>query len=115
EAEKEEFARRVEITKAELLGRHSQEEGAYWTKHYQMQLKTSHAASPPPAAPAAAPTSGSQATVLQSNATSQTKAGTSGARSVHPKQSATTSQKKGSKQEVETIDLCSSDDDILVE
>lgn len=49
EVERTDFNRRVETTQAELLARHSQQEGAYWTRRQQKQGKVcSPPALPPP-------------------------------------------------------------------
>jgi hypothetical protein len=72
EAERGDFNRRVETVKAELLGRHSQQEGAYWTRHHQKQSKICSPAASMPPPPHQGPISTTQAASLRPSATPAT-------------------------------------------
>lgn len=174
--ENQNLTRRIEEIKAELLGRHKQQEGAYWHRQYQKQSKTSSPVPPPPPNQTAIPTSrrsaalastpgqnplptqdlvGKQssfkaldkhkqnglgtatASATQQRAEQQIKqsslsrrvqqqaknegstgsiGGTQASKPAQTKPNAATSRSKPiSKKDVETIDLYSSDDDMLVE
>ncbi|KAJ4383402.1 hypothetical protein N0V86_001449 [Didymella sp. IMI 355093] len=72
EAERGDFNRHVETIKAELLGRHSQQEGAYWIRHHQKQSKVCSLAASMPPPPHQGPTSTTQTTPLRPSATPAT-------------------------------------------
>lgn len=183
ETENQNLTRRIEEIKAELLGRHKQQEGAYWHRQYQKQSKTSSCVPPPPPNQAPTPAPSTQTTTsrrsaalastpgqkplptqdpvgkqsslkaldkhkqnglgtatasaTQQRAEQQIKqsslsrrvqqqaknegstgspGGTQASKPAQTKPNAATSRSKLiSKKDVETIDLCSSDDDMLVE